>query len=186
MTKKDFLISFVVATFVVVVGGLGFIYWVSKGEAQVNTKTVKDEVIQKSVDTALSTDTEGKTNLEKEAAMGGFLDEKVFQQMLHEMSHQKVHASQKWGFIEMKESTINALLKMLENGNYENENLYREILTEWKEGNFKNAVEHHNAIWKLQGGSIGKATRLLTEEEEQKYLESFQDTKFVEENGSGD
>jgi hypothetical protein len=39
-------------------------------------------------------------------------------------------------------------------------------LHSWKENNFSSAVSDYNRIWKLQGGTVGKATGLLTPEEE--------------------
>ena len=43
------------------------------------------------------------------------------------------------------------------------------ILEKWQAGNFSNAVTDHNSIWDLQGGTIGEATRLLTEDEQAAY-----------------
>ncbi|WP_227521592.1 DUF6241 domain-containing protein [Bacillus alkalisoli] len=34
---------------------------------------------------------------------------------------------------------------------------------------FSHAVQDHNAIWSLQNGTVGKATRLLTEREQLRY-----------------
>lgn len=99
--------------------------------------------------------------------------EKEFQQMLHAMTHSKVHAEVKWGLLEITDERIDEMLRTLDEENFVYEDLYREILNQWKEGDFSNAVEHHNEIWKLQGGkNTGKATRLLTPEEE-KELENL-------------
>lgn len=97
-------------------------------------------------------------------------EESAFMQTIHEMTHQKVYADQKWGFTPITEEQIDKMLRTLDKVDYENEEFYRETLTFWKNGDFSNAVEVHNRIWEWQGGEIGKATRLLTPEEEQDYL----------------
>lgn len=94
-----------------------------------------------------------------------------FQQTLHEMTHQKVYATEKWGSEQITDEKINEMLAILEKEEFENEDFYHEVLTAWKEGDFSNAVEAHNEIWKWQGGTIGKAQRLLTAEEEREYIE---------------
>lgn len=108
---------------------------------------------------------------EKDDGFISFGNEREFQQILHEMTHQKVKASQKWGFTLMTPERIDYLLEALDEKEFEHEELYREILTEWKNGDFSNAVEAHNTIWDMQGGNVGKAKRLLTPEEERQYLE---------------
>ena len=102
-----------------------------------------------------------------------YIDEKEFQQIIHEMSHQKVHADTKWGHLEITPERIDYLIAVLSiyGEEYENKELYQGILLDWKKGDFSNAVEAHNSIWRLQNGNIGKATRLLTPEEEQEYIE---------------
>jgi hypothetical protein len=99
------------------------------------------------------------------------LNETYIQQYIHAMSHQKVQAKEKWSFYEITEGRINFLLKQLEVNKYENESLYWQILTSWKEGDFSNAVSHHNSIWRLQDGTIGKATSLLGPEAEESFLQ---------------
>jgi hypothetical protein len=99
------------------------------------------------------------------------LKETYIQQYIHAMSHQKVQAKEKWSFFEITEGRINFLLKQLDVNKYENESLYREILTSWKEGDFSNAVSHHNSIWRLQDGTIGKAIALLGPEDEEAFLQ---------------
>ncbi|WP_416826451.1 DUF6241 domain-containing protein [Ectobacillus polymachus] len=40
----------------------------------------------------------------------------------------------------------------------------------WKKGDFSNSVDVHNKIWNWQGGNIGAATRLLTADEENRFI----------------
>lgn len=94
------------------------------------------------------------------------------QEIIHSMSHQKVKADEKWGNILITKESIQYLLEVVK----ENENIldysdtYLDILNRWYEGDFSKADKDHNAIWELQGGSIGKATGLLTPLEEQEYI----------------
>lgn len=46
-----------------------------------------------------------------------------------------------------------------------------DILEPWTTRDFSNAVSAHNRIWAYQKGNIGKATRLLTPQEELEYIE---------------
>jgi len=96
---------------------------------------------------------------------------KGFDQRIHEMTHQKVYAEPKWGAFEMKEENIDMLLSVLGETEMENEEYYREILNEWKKGDFSNSLEVHNNIWSSNEGDTGKAERLATLEEEKIYVE---------------
>ncbi|WP_054751901.1 DUF6241 domain-containing protein [Piscibacillus salipiscarius] len=50
--------------------------------------------------------------------------------------------------------------------------VYQSILNRWAAGDFTQADDDHNAIWDLKGGTIGYATGVLSDEEEQAYIES--------------
>jgi hypothetical protein len=102
------------------------------------------------------------------------LKEEYIQQYIHAMSHQKVSANEKWSYFEITDERIDFLLNQLEVNQYKNENLYREILSSWKEGDFSNAVSQHNAVWNLQDGSIGKATGLLSPKEEEAFKQEWE------------
>lgn len=98
------------------------------------------------------------------------LTDKHFQEYIHGMSHQKVRANKKWGFYKITEERITWLMEGLEKIDVAHEEVYESILTKWEKGDFSTADDDHNAIWNLQGGTIGKATGILTPEEEQAYL----------------
>lgn len=98
-------------------------------------------------------------------------DEETVMQAIHNMTHQKVEAHPKWGELQVTEERIDELLTALDEEDYKHEEFYSETLTAWKSGDFSNAVEVHNKLWKLQDGSIGEAIRLLTPEEEAEYVE---------------
>lgn len=94
---------------------------------------------------------------------------------IHSMSHQKVEAKVKWGHEQITQAKVDRLLAVAKMNDYKYKELYIEILERWSKGDFSHAIEDHNKIWEMQGGdesrNSGKATRLLTDEEEQAYIE---------------
>lgn len=100
-------------------------------------------------------------------------DEGEVQQVIHEMSHQKVKAPEKWGAIKITQERIDLLLKYVKKQDFEHQDVYVDILERWSEGDFSQADLDHNAIWELQGGTIGKATGLLSKEEEAVFIEKY-------------
>jgi hypothetical protein len=99
------------------------------------------------------------------------VDETVIQNAIHHMSHSMVHADKKWGQLEPTEERIERLLEVLEQNqsSYEHTRLYISILERWQKGDYSQAVTDHNQMWNLQGGTVGKATRLLSNEEINSY-----------------
>lgn len=100
------------------------------------------------------------------------LDDYIYQEYIHGMSHQKVKASKKWGFYEIHPSRIKWLLEGLDNVELTDEEVYRDILEKWNNGNYSSVDDDHNAIWNLQNGTVGRATGILSAEEEQAYVNS--------------
>lgn len=98
--------------------------------------------------------------------------EEDFIQDVHDMTHQKVYAKDKWGALEANSDNINALLSILDESDFEEEEYFRAVLTTWKAGDFSNAFLVHNKIWNGQDGYNGMAERLLTSEEEQEFVEN--------------
>ncbi|GAB3061863.1 DUF6241 domain-containing protein [Virgibacillus ainsalahensis] len=103
------------------------------------------------------------------------LTDRTYQEYIHGMSHQKIKADKKWGFYEIHPQRITWLLDGLEQANVEHESVYKDILKKWEAGNFTSVDEDHNSIWDLQDGTVGKATGILSAEEEQEYVESQAD-----------
>jgi Family of unknown function (DUF6241) len=102
------------------------------------------------------------------------MGEKRLIQEVHNMTHQKVHAKQKWGSSEVTADKVEKLYEVVMGNSFkkaEAKEMLLEILEPWKRGDFSNAVVAHNQIWSYQKGTIGRATRLLTTEEELKYIE---------------
>ena len=91
---------------------------------------------------------------------------------LHEMTHQKVIADERWGYIQMTPENIEAAIKLVQDSkdNLQHYDYYIQVLNKWKSGDFSNCVDVHNQIWEWQGGQLGKATRLATAQEEQDYI----------------
>ncbi|CEG25952.1 DUF6241 domain-containing protein [Bacillus sp. B-jedd] len=101
------------------------------------------------------------------------MKEYAVQDAIHFMSHQKVKANEKWGSLQLTEERVDRLIDIIEKnkGEYKHDQLYLDILYRWKEGDFSKADEDHNAIWDLKGGTIGKATGVLSPQEEERYIE---------------
>ncbi|MGG2065864.1 DUF6241 domain-containing protein [Bacillus sp. S14(2024)] len=90
----------------------------------------------------------------------------------HEMTHQKVIADERWGYIPMTPENIEAVIKLVESNKDQlhHYDFYIQVLNKWKSGDFSNCVDVHNQVWEWQGGQLGKATRLATAQEEQDYI----------------
>ncbi|TLS35589.1 DUF6241 domain-containing protein [Pseudalkalibacillus caeni] len=144
----------------------------AKNSENGSNKDALDE-IDEQIDAATATTTENEEDGVKKAIP----TEVQFQDDLHAMTHQKVKAEEKWGHLKITEERIDEMLDVLDKvkgkNDYKNFDFYYDVLTEWNNGNFDNAVQAHNRIWSMNGGTIGKATRLLTEEEEQAYIKEY-------------
>lgn len=165
---KKIIIAIVVA--LVVIGGTGalaFNHFTSKNDVKVSEKTnEKDEPVIEIVE-------ENPEDLEDEFPLD--MSEMEVQSEIHAMSHQKVAAEDKWGFLPMTQDRIMRLLEVVEANEYENSQLYINILTKWSKGDFSSADRDHNAIWELQGGTIGRASGLLTPEQEKAFIKEHYD-----------
>lgn len=101
------------------------------------------------------------------------MTESEVQTYFHLMTHQHVKADKKWGAVESSPQNIKNLLTIVKANQdaYEYNQYYIEVLELWSEGNFSNAVSVHNTIWKWKGGTVGRATGLLSDEEKRKFVE---------------
>lgn len=102
------------------------------------------------------------------------LTDAYVQDYIHQMAHQKVIANEKWGFYRITDERISWLLEGVQSSDLNHKQTYLNILNQWQQGNFAEADVHHNTIWELQGGTIGKATGVYSQEEEQAFLESYE------------
>jgi len=108
------------------------------------------------------------------------IEDKV-NEAIHSMSHQKVQSGAQWGHEQITQEKVDRLLAVCKMNDYEHNDLYIPILERWSKGDFSNAVDDHNKIWKLQQGggeeAPGKATRLSTPEEEGSYIKEYFENK---------
>ncbi|PEI94990.1 hypothetical protein CN679_04865 [Bacillus pseudomycoides] len=114
----------------------------------------------------------------KQVAKGEEIDditnaEEVIIDSMHKMTHQKVMANEKNGFIAMSSDNIKKLRQLVNDSDMlADKEKYSEILGRWEKGDFSQAVEEHNDMWERSGEiTHGKAYRLATQEEEKAYLE---------------
>ncbi|WP_078596493.1 DUF6241 domain-containing protein [Evansella clarkii] len=91
--------------------------------------------------------------------------------IIHHMAHQKIRAEQKWGAVPLTEDTVNQLYKVVSENDYPRKDLLMQILREWKEEDFRFIDHHHNEVWEIQGGTVGKAYGTLDPAEEWQYIE---------------
>ncbi|WP_025783462.1 DUF6241 domain-containing protein [Sporosarcina sp. D27] len=119
----------------------------------------------------LQIDEKNRQPVEKEFPMN--MSEYDVQVAIHAMSHQKVKAEDKWISIVMTSDRVNRLLEIVKakDERFEkNGPLYLEILQRWASGDFSKVDQDHNAIWQLQGGTVGRATGILTEQQEEDFI----------------
>lgn len=105
------------------------------------------------------------------------MSEEAIKDAIHGMSHQKVEAEEKWGFIPLTAERVNRLKTIVEQNkeDYENASIYLDILNRWSTNDFSQVDHDHNKIWDLQNGTIGKATGILSTEEEKAFIEEHFD-----------
>ncbi|GKU82031.1 DUF6241 domain-containing protein [Niallia sp. NCCP-28] len=93
-------------------------------------------------------------------------------QVMHQMTHQKVKAKEKWGAVPILEDTVNQVYDIIEKSDFEHKIELLDIVGKWKNNNFEEIDEDHNYFWKLQDGTIGKAYGILSEEEEEEFIKN--------------
>jgi len=92
----------------------------------------------------------------------GKVPEYVIIDRMHRMANSKIIAEdgEVWGILEPEWKKINALKICIESESYKNNKKLLDILERWSKNDFSNAVEEHNYLWRLLGGTIGKANKL--------------------------
>ncbi|MCM3088656.1 DUF6241 domain-containing protein [Bhargavaea ginsengi] len=114
--------------------------------------------------------------LDRTGVNGNSPEEKILD-IMHQMTHQKIVAKQKWGAIPMTTRNIEQIESIVSSSKkihspQVKKQLIR-IIAKWENGNFSEADEDHNYIWKLQKGTLGKARGLLSKEEELLFIEEW-------------
>lgn len=154
-----------------VLGGAG--YWLLQGLFTEDGKEIAE------VAEAIEQREEGKASAETPEAKGAAgkveadMDEERVQIYLHQMTHQKIVATEKRGAVEMSADNIDNMLKIVRANSaaYEHSAFYEETLTAWQQGDFSNAVAVHNTIWNWHKGTVGKATGLMSQAQEEAFVE---------------
>lgn len=167
--KKVLLIT---AGSIVLAGAVAFYTYQSMSKES-DSVAVQETVTEENGEEVIEIIEENAEPVEKE--FPDDMSEMEIQTNIHAMSHQKVVAEDKWGFLPMTQERIARLLEVVNASNFEHKALYKDILMRWAEGDFSQAHHEHNSIWELQGGTIGKATGILSAEEEKAFIEEHFD-----------
>lgn len=162
---KNKVIASSVIVGVIALIGIGGFYYMKKPEG---VTSIAEDLSEKQKEPKVKAQSE-EPKVSGEAGM----EEAQVQEYLHHMTHQKVEADEKWGAVKVTPENIESLLEIVTANQdmYEHGEYYVTVLEQWKTGDFNNAVDVHNFVWKLKGGTIGHATRLLNKAEEQIFIE---------------
>lgn len=180
------IISILVVILIAVVGYFGFIVY--QDFADEPDEPIEDvetsEVVETEEEVQEVTElSEGKFENNDGSELNPFgdnltkeeLDDEYYQEYIHQMSHQKVVAEEKWGFYLITEERIKWLLEGLDQVELgESETTYKGILQRWENGDFSQVDQDHNLVWRLQGGTIGKATGIMSESAEEAFINNEQ------------
>lgn len=163
-----------VAILVIIIGA-GFFY-AKKGEfsaSKTNGSGVSRNPEKSNGDALLKKSFVTPTPKNKMPLYNRMSDDQLMQEV-HEMTHQKVQAEQKWGASEITKDKVLKLYEVVKNKQFKDsqaKQMLLGILEPWTKGDFSNAVTAHNEIWKYQNGTVGKANRLLTAKEETEFIQ---------------
>lgn len=134
-----------------------------------------DTMVDEKAQTALenTTNSDKEDNDEKKTDQNKNWTERKIIKTLHEMTHQKVQASKKWGAIPMTKENVAKMAGVVKRNkdHLKHDDVYRDMLKTWQKGNFGQADEQHNKLWQLQDGTVGIATGLLSEKEEKRFIQ---------------
>ncbi|SFG25677.1 DUF6241 domain-containing protein [Sporolactobacillus nakayamae] len=150
-----------------IIGGAGYLFYQKQQHNELRQQTA-----EKMIEKINQADPSDKKNPFGEDKKINDLTDDDMQLFIHEMAHQKVKADQKWGYIRITQNRVDWLYRALDQNKFTYEKTYQAILKRWKKGDFSKVDQDHNAVWKLQGGTIGKATGLLSPAEEKRYIEA--------------
>jgi hypothetical protein len=89
---------------------------------------------------------------------------------MHYMTHQKVMAEKKVGAVEMSKENIEKIYNIVQSSDFKNKATLLEIAVKWSNGNFSDIIEDHNYFWKIEGGQVGEAYRVLKPSDEDKFI----------------
>ncbi len=170
--------KYMVTTAALLIAMIGAAYFfLNKGEffgiKEANGKPVTDPKLEAEAKAEIKKGFETPTPKGEMPDYENMSDQQLIKEV-HGMTHQKVAAEQKWGSSEITKDKVLKLYDAVKNRNFADDGVKEmllDILEPWTRGDFSNAVTAHNEIWSYLHGSIGKATRLLTAEEEKEYIQ---------------
>ncbi|OLS33967.1 DUF6241 domain-containing protein [Bacillus sp. MRMR6] len=150
---------------------VGLYFYLNSGVVQI-AGSKKDVSIEKAV-AEIEKTFKKETSLLVEFKYGNMGENDLIQEV-HNMTHQKVHAEDKWGKSEITAEKIEMLFDLVMETSFsddETKDMLVKILEPWRKGDFSNALRAHNTLWAYQKGTVGRATRLYTPQEELEYIE---------------
>ncbi len=180
ITIKKFIISFAV---ILILGGV-----VAGGNWYLKKDIKNEKVVASEEEIAKGNSTHSKkiSGAQTELLITHASPQSEVMAVMHQMTHQKIRANEKWGAIPMIQENINVVYDIIESNDFKKKDVLLPIIIRWKDGNFNQVDKDHNAIWKLQGGSIGKAYGIMSAEEERWFIiKNFKEdvlTVWLEEN----
>ena len=168
--KKIILITVSSIAITLVIGVVAFFTYKSLSKDSVQIKETTSQNVEDGEKVIEIIETEAEP-VEEEFPMD--MSEEAIKDAIHGMSHQKVQAEEKWGFIPLTAERVNRLKAIVEQNKdmYEYASIYLDILNRWSNNDFSQVDNDHNEIWDLQNGTIGKATGILSAEEEKAFIE---------------
>lgn len=160
-----------------IIGGsiviIGFISFYVFNTLTKDTVTIKETTLENKPDGGKIIEILEKEAIPVEQEFPDSINESAVRQAIHGMSHQKVEAEDKWGFMPLTAERVHRLIKVvgINEVGYKSAGLYLDILNRWSNNDFSQVDNDHNAIWELQNGNIGEATGILSVEEEREFIE---------------
>lgn len=98
-----------------------------------------------------------KLHITKEKDVKEPIDERGTINLVHAMSNSIIKAQDIWSCTEITPKTIDMVLQGIENMSDIHKSYLKPEIEKWKSGDFDNAKEVHNYVWKLLNGTIGEA-----------------------------
>lgn len=166
--KMSFFV--VVISLVSIVG----IYFFTGNDMSVGAEVNLNETLYERYDRMIR-EWEDISGLTAEHAFSLNMSETKMQKTLIYMLNSRVDAEWKWNVYEITDERTDRLLEVMEERadegrNYTHEGLYRQILRDWKNGNYANSINYHEEIRRLRGMiSRSRATSLFSNEEAEEY-----------------
>jgi hypothetical protein len=164
---KKFVALFAILMGIFIIGWIGFNYILTKESTDKVMDTSKTIIVKDSrLKNALALIDDEKLIL----PINENSSEIEVIEVLHEMTHQKVKAEEKWGNVPMHPKTIDRVYQIINNSNFERKEHLLDIVEKWRMGDFSSADIDHNYFWTIEHGTVGKANGLFTIEEEIQYI----------------